>query len=692
MALLPTLALLCAQGNAVSGTTAPFDDHAHTMQLLGVRSIRRGPDPNDPATYDEAKANLPLSTLPDVLTMRSGAKVTRAAQWPARRRELVELFEREVYGRIPKGVPAVRWEVTGIAPGQSGAVPTITKTLVGHVEDRAYPALKVDIQASFTVPVGARAVPMMIEFGGFPGRPGAGTPWTDQAIAHGWGYGTINPNSIQPDSPRLDLGIIGLVNRGQPRSPEQWGALRAWAWGFGRLIDYFERAKDAGVDARKVGIEGVSRYGKAALVAQAFDPRVAVAHVGSSGEGGTKLHRRYFGEQIENLAGGEFYWMAGNLIKYGADDPRRTAEDLPVDSHELIALCAPRACFISHGVPEKGDALWIDARGSWMAGILAEPVYRLLGRSGFGRGVDFRTEPLPPVGTLVGGDLAWRQHEGGHEVAPNWPAFFDWVGGHVTAPPLPQGAKPYVAPADVPSPRGDANSRAAHLQMVQKARTGRIDLYFLGDSITRRWGTSDAAYAPFLANWTENFHGWNAGDFGWGGDSTQNVHWRIKNGELEGVNPKAIVLLAGTNNVGSGPFPASGPDAAKVADVTRGVRAILDECRRKAPRATIVLTAIFPRAESGSWATIAAINRNLARLADGRRVRFLDVNAHLVDAAGKPKEGVTVDGLHLSLAGYGIWADGLRPILTDLLGPRAETDLAPPPTGDPSATAPKPSG
>lgn len=188
------------------------------------------------------------------------------------------------------------------------------------------------------------------------------------------------------------------------------------------------------VDPAKIGVEGLSRYGKAAIVTLAFDSRVAVGLIASSGQGGTKLHRHIYGEAVENLAGGGYYWMAGNYIKYGASDPPMTAADLPVDSHQLIALCAPRPCFISYGVVERGDAKWVDARGSFMAGVLASPVYELLGKRGFGTPGDYLIDPMPPVGQLIGGELAWRQHAGGHEVTPNWPAFFDWVGTYIHAP------------------------------------------------------------------------------------------------------------------------------------------------------------------------------------------------------------------------------------------------------------------
>jgi lysophospholipase L1-like esterase len=236
-------------------------------------------------------------------------------------------------------------------------------------------------------------------------------------------------------------------------------------------------------------------------------------------------------------------------------------------------------------------------------------------------------------------------------------------------------------PPDRPAPRTDQNSMTAHAQLLEKARQGRIDVYFLGDSIVRRWGALD--YPDFLANWKENFYGWNAGNFGWGADRTQNILWRLENGELDGVNPKVIVLLAGTNNVGSQPR-----DDAASAAIARGVRAIVELCQRKAPQATIIVTAIFPRNDNMAlMPAIERINRDLAALADGRRVRFLDINHQLADASGLLVPGVLNerDKLHPTLKGYQIWADALKPMLRELLGPPAATDLAPPPTGDPSA-------
>ncbi len=432
------------------------------MDQLGIKALRRGPDPRSQSTFDEAVAN--KYPLPELMTMKDGTKVVTAEQWKARRAEIREDFEREVYGRIPPNVPTVTWEVTKTVVGTSGGIPTITKTLIGHVDNSSYPLITVNIQASLTTPANATGpVPVMVEFGGgFGGTPGfrrprpatapggpAGPPggfgqvpgapaWHQLVISKGWGYASINPNSIQADGPALTSGIIGLTNKGQPRKPEDWGALRAWQWGVSRLLDYFET--DKSVDAKQVGIEGLSRFGKAAIVTEAFEERIAVGFIGSSGEGGAKLHRHIFGEAVENLAGGEYYWMAGNFMKYGASDAvfgPKTAGDLPVDSHELIAMCAPRPCFISYGVVEKGDAKWVDAHGSFMAAVAAGPAYRILGKRDLGTPGDYLTDPMPPVLKLIGGELAWRQHTGGHSVAENWPTFIEWSSQFIKGPPAP---------------------------------------------------------------------------------------------------------------------------------------------------------------------------------------------------------------------------------------------------------------
>jgi hypothetical protein len=352
-------------------------------------------------------------------------------------------------------------------------VPVVGKEFVGKVDNSTFPAISVDIQMTVVTPAGAaKPVPVMMMFGGRSGMPpapgapppaargfgpGRGAPpnpatpadppATEQLIADGWGYATISPNSIQADNGAgLTAGIIGLANKGQRRKPDDWGSLRAWAWGASRGLDYLET--DKAVDAKKVGIEGVSRYGKAALVTMAYDQRFAVVLVGSSGEGGAKLHRRNFGEAVENLTGsGEYHWMAGNFLKYGTAESTfgsKNAGDIPVDAHQLIALCAPRLTFISYGVPERGDARWLDQQGSYMAAVAAQPVFRLLGAKGLGVSDDYNKEKMPAVNvSMLDGQLAWRQHDGGHTDGPNWKYFIPWADKFLKhTPPPPAGSAP----------------------------------------------------------------------------------------------------------------------------------------------------------------------------------------------------------------------------------------------------------
>jgi lysophospholipase L1-like esterase len=684
-----------ANGCAAMNWTAQ-QDHQNMMDQLGIKAVRPGPSGNEQApnhaNYEESKAN-PFPDLPDALTLKSGQKVASPALWNQRRREIVDDFEREVLGRVPPNAPKVTWTVTNATASKAGMFPVVTKQLVGHADDSSCASIHVDIDMTLVTPANAKGpVPVMMMFGSaasqkrmvemMAARPemkaalGSDPPSTEQLIASGWGYALIDPGSIQPDNGAgLTKGIIGLANKGQPRKPEDWGALRAWAWGASRGLDYLE--SDKSVDSKRVGIEGVSRYGKAALVTMAFDTRFAVVLVGSSGEGGAKPHRRNFGEAVENLTGsGEYHWMAGNFLKYGAADASfgsKNAGDLPVDSNELIALCAPRPTFISYGVPEKGDAKWLDQQGSFMAAVAASQVFQLLGAQGLEAAEDYHAAKMPPVNTgLLDGQLAWRQHDGGHTDAPNWKYFIPWASKLLNC----QAAR-WNFPADQPVFRTDANSLVAHAQLLAKAKQGGVDVYFEGDSITRRWGATD--YPELLANWKQNFFGWNAADFGWGADRTENILWRLENGELDGVNPKVVVLLAGTNNVGG---------LAAADDVTRGLQETVRAIQAKAPAATIIVMGIFPRNDNMALMPIIEnINANLSRLADGRKVRYLNINDKLAGPDGKLFDGMmnAKDKLHPVAKGYQVWADALKPVLTELLGPPAAVDHSPPATGDPSA-------
>ena len=419
---------------------ASEQDRQRMLDLLHIASLRPPVNARQlgSANYDESKAN-PYPDLPDPLVMKNGKKVTTPKMWWEQRRpEIVEDFDREVYGRDPKNLPKVKWEVTKTAQESIGGTPMLTKSLVGHVDNSSYPQISVDIQLALSTPVNAKGpVPVIMVFGAVPtpggGRAGAmpagrkgpaasaGPTWQEQVVAKGWGYASLAPGSIQADNGAgLTKGIIGLVNKGEPRKPDDWGALRAWAWGASRALDYFET--DPAVDAKHVGVEGHSRYGKATIVTMAYDPRFAIAFVSSSGEGGAKLHRRNYGELVENVAAvNEYHWMAGNFLKYAG--PLKWS-DLPVDSHELVALCAPRPMFLSAGnlvdpaVDIGNSDAWVDAKGTFLAGVGAGPVYRLLGKK------DLETTTFPPIDTgLMNGDLTFRQHSSGHTPNPNWPYF-----------------------------------------------------------------------------------------------------------------------------------------------------------------------------------------------------------------------------------------------------------------------------
>ena len=468
MAMNYRSSLLCAALAALSArpcsaqTIAPpvhltaDQDHQRTLDLLHITSLRRGPDgdPKSPnaANFDESKVR-PSPNLPDPLLLNNGQKVTTAPLWWNRRRpQIVEAFDGEVFGRVPPNTPSVHWEVVNTTRELNGDVPVLTKKLIGQVDNSSYPLITVEIQLTLSTPANATGpVPVIMEFG--LGREalaaikkrftaeqwaafvGNGPTWQQQVLAKGWGYATLIPTSVQADEGAgLSQGIIGLLNKGQPRSLEDWGALRAWAWGASRALDYFET--DNSVDAKQVGIEGLSRYGKAALVTMAYDQRFAIVFVGSSGAGGAKILRRNFGEQVENIASAsEYHWMAGNFLKYAGP---LTPDDLPVDANELIALCAPRPVFISAG-SQQVEGGWVDTKGMFLAAVAAGPVYKLLGKK------DLGTTDFPPMETaLIDGDIAFRQHSGGHTTGPNWPTFLVFASRYLQSPPAKAAFRPTV--------------------------------------------------------------------------------------------------------------------------------------------------------------------------------------------------------------------------------------------------------
>jgi hypothetical protein len=369
------------------------------------------------SNYDLSKAD--RFPIPDVLTLKNGQPVADSDTWWKKRRpEILADFQTEIYGKIPDHTPRVTWEVTAIDKNSLGGTATL-KHIVGHIDNSGYPAATPSINIALYVPSNATGpVPVMtVASWGTSGRgfgpPVSGPTAMQQVIAHGWGYALVNTYAIQADSGGgLDAGIIGLVNKGQSRKPDDWGALAAWSWGLSRAIDYFETDRD--VDATRLGLEGHSRWGKEALVAAALEPRWAIVYSSCSGECGAKLHRHDVGESVDNVCGsGEYHWMAGNFLKYAGHWDR-----LPVDQHELIALVAPRPVFITGGTQD----LWSDPVGEFKACVAAGPVYRLLGMK------DLGTDVLPsPDAEVIGGDIGFRLHVGGHTDLLDWPTFLKFA-------------------------------------------------------------------------------------------------------------------------------------------------------------------------------------------------------------------------------------------------------------------------
>jgi hypothetical protein len=417
-----SIALLTLVGfgarNASAQATQPAVNGSTTIPS---RPAATGPS-RPPAYYDESKAN--LYPTPDALLLKNGQVVNSAdAWWKNRRPEILNDFLTEIYGRIPQDTPTVKWEVGAADSTVAGGLATM-KTVVGRIDNSRYPKANPSINITLYTPANAKGpVPMMLVVVAGPGGYGAprrGTPTIEptprpgsalyQLLSIGWGYGTMQVGPIQNDyAGGLSTGIIGLMSQGQPRKPDDWGALSAWSWGLSRAMDYLET--DKSIDASQVGLEGHSRYGKAALLAAALDQRWAIVFASCSGEGGAKLSRRNYGQTLDTIAGS--HWMAGNFRKYA-----RHWNDLPVDANELIALVAPRPAFITGGTQDQ----WADPHGEFLAAVAAGPVYRLLGKKDLGT-----TEMPAPDVPLISGDLAFRYHNGPHTDTLDWPVFLQFA-------------------------------------------------------------------------------------------------------------------------------------------------------------------------------------------------------------------------------------------------------------------------
>jgi hypothetical protein len=428
-------------------TAAP----AQTLKDAAGRSVRRAPTGHITNYYEE---KVPPYTLPDVLALQNGKPVRDAATWFNQRRpEILKLYATEIYGRVPTNAPKVTAEVVSTDPAALGGA-AVLKEVVLHFGDKSdgpavhlhlyLPAqatgpapLVLSISFGFGPPAGRgpgraataavpatatqAAAPMATAAAtttpAAPARgpgPPRGEPIAD-IIARGYGYAVFRYTEIQPDTPTgYASGVIGLtLAPGQTKpAPDEWGTISAWAWGLSRVQDYLET--DRAVDAKRVAIVGHSRLGKTVLWAGAQDQRFAMIFSSQGGEMGSAIARRDFGETVDDMAANFGYQFAGNFQKYPGH-----WNDMPVDAHFLISLCAPRPLLVTGG---SGDQ-WSDPHGEFLGVVAAGPVYRLLGQP------DVGTTEMPPLDTpVITGKLAFLNHDGPHAITPlDWKTFLDYA-------------------------------------------------------------------------------------------------------------------------------------------------------------------------------------------------------------------------------------------------------------------------
>jgi len=431
-ALAASSSRLLAQPAGPSPTqVASEQERERELSELGLKATRPGANNRDPASplypnYDEAKAN-PVP-LPDPLTEPGGKRVTSVTEWRSvRRPQIVKAMEDDLYGHRPAVLPKVTWTVTQERHTDDYGLPVVEKTLDGALDNRAAPNVSVHIKAVLVTPeasIGKRP-PAVISINwlnpppGFP-KENPAADYRNLILKRGWSVVVYDPTTVQADNGAgLTKGVIGLVNKGQPRRMDDWGALSAWAWGASRVVDFLKTDPD--VDASHIAIFGHSRYGKAALVAMAYDDRFKAGFISSSGAGGAAPYRRHWGEQVENVAAGnEYHWMGAEFLRYAADP--MSAKDLPIDANEVIALAAPRAVFVGAGRPTSDGDGWVDPPGMFKAEASAGEVWALYGKKALSK------TPPAPLALSDSGALAWRQHDQGHTPGPNWPSFLDFAG------------------------------------------------------------------------------------------------------------------------------------------------------------------------------------------------------------------------------------------------------------------------
>jgi (4-O-methyl)-D-glucuronate---lignin esterase len=399
-----------------------------------------------PGNYDEAK--VPAYTLPDPLVMADGTRVTTADAWTSRRRpELLQIFEREVYGRPPASRLPLRATVDSTVSDALGGTAIRRQVTLRFAAGSEAPAMHLLLYVPATAK-GPVPVFLALNFQGnqaVHAEPGIAlaTSWLPdddagvvnhratessrgtesgrfplaQILAKGYGLATAYYGDLDPDYDNFQNGVHPLFYKGgQTRpAPGEWGAIGAWAWGLSRALDYLET--DASVNARAVAVVGHSRLGKAALWAGAQDPRFAMVVSNESGCGGAALSKRIFGETVEAITRQFPHWFTSTFTRYANNEAA-----LPVDQHELLALIAPRPLYVA----SAAEDLWADPRGEFLSAQAAEPVYRLLGATGLG------VDAMPPIDRPVGGTIGYHVRHGGHDLsAYDWEQFITFADRHV---------------------------------------------------------------------------------------------------------------------------------------------------------------------------------------------------------------------------------------------------------------------
>ena len=396
------------------------------------------------SNYSEEKVR--AYTLPDPLVLENKARVANADQWfNERRPEILKSYREQIYGRVPANTPAVTWTVAETNAGARGGTAVMQRVTgrMGSKPDGPRMNLTVYLPAKASGPV---PLVLSITFG-FPaarpstakaGQPPAKTPEkatpakpaagprpgaggfdpVAEVLGRGWGYASLPYGEIQPDrADRWSEGVIGLtLKEGQKRpAADEWGTISAWAWGISRAIDYLQT--DPAVDAKRISITGASRLGKTVLWAAAQDERVAAVFSVVSGEMGAALIRRDWGETLDDMAQNFPWQFAGNLQQWVG-----RWDELPVDQHMLISLCAPRPVYVNGGLTDQ----WSDPKGEFLALVAAGPVYRLLGVK------DLGVTELPPLDAPVTtGELGFHYHSRGHMAVPaDWKAYLDFAERH----------------------------------------------------------------------------------------------------------------------------------------------------------------------------------------------------------------------------------------------------------------------